>query len=127
MYAIRSYYVVYMRFEKPRFDEAIFSDIMSRNYNSLINSVQNPNTIINNTYKTLAANGDPRYFEFDKTYLDQIDFNRMKKIYSERFSNAGDFTFYLIGDVPFNEVKSRITSYNVCYTKLLRNLHRCTL
>jgi len=103
--------LVYMRFEKPRFDEAIFSDIMSRNYNSLINSVQNPNTIINNTYKTLAANGDPRYFEFDKTYLDQIDFNRMKKIYSERFSNAGDFTFYLIGDVPFNEVKSMAQKY----------------
>ncbi|MCH4551450.1 M16 family metallopeptidase [Aestuariibaculum lutulentum] len=103
--------LVYMRFETPRFDEAEFNELMTGNYNSLNNAVQNPNTVMSNTYKTLVANGDPRYFEFDKAYLDQINFNRMKEIYGERFSNAGDFTFYLIGDVPFNTVKSMVEKY----------------
>ncbi|MBD0824244.1 M16 family metallopeptidase [Aestuariibaculum marinum] len=103
--------LVFMRFETPRFDEAKFNELMTGNYNSLNSPVQNPNTVMNNTYKTLVANGDPRYFEFNKAYLDQIHFNRMKEIYGERFSNAADFTFYLIGDVPFNTVKTMVETY----------------
>ncbi|GAA4293048.1 insulinase family protein [Aestuariibaculum suncheonense] len=103
--------LVYMHFEKPRFDEAKFDELMAGNYGSLKSPSQNPNTLIGKAYKTLAANGDPRYFEYDKTYLDQISFERMKEIYKERFSNPGDFTFYLIGDVPFKTVQSLVEKY----------------
>ncbi|WP_168155200.1 M16 family metallopeptidase [Mangrovimonas xylaniphaga] len=103
--------LVYMRFEKPRFDEEMFDNIMANNYKGLESRLQNPNTVIGDAYKRLAANGDPRYFEYNKAYLDQIDFNRMEEIYKERFGNAGDFTFYLIGDVPFKTVKSMVQKY----------------
>ncbi|MBD0830623.1 M16 family metallopeptidase [Aestuariibaculum sediminum] len=103
--------LVYMRFEKPRFDQAKFKSMMAGNYSSLKSTVQNPNKLIGDTYKTLAANGDPRYFEFNKAYLDQINFNRAKEIYAERFNHAGDFTFYLIGNAPVKTVKSMVEKY----------------
>jgi len=103
--------LVYMRFEKPRFDEVMFNNIMSNNYKGLENRLQNSNTFIGDAYKRLAANYDPRYFEYDKAYLDKINFKRMKEIYGERFNNAGDFVFYLIGDVPFNTVKEMVQKY----------------
>ncbi|WMI66016.1 insulinase family protein [Aestuariibaculum sp. YM273] len=103
--------LVFMHFETPRFDKNKFDEVMRGNYSSLKNEEINPNTIIGKAYKTLAANGDPRYFEFNKTYLDQINFERSKEIYNERFSNPGDFNFYLIGDAPFKTVKSLVETY----------------
>lgn len=103
--------LVYMRFEAPRFDEEVYNSIMSRNYKSLQTSNQNPNKIIGEAYKKLAANGDPRQFDYNKEYLDQISFDRLQEIYHERFSGAGDFNFYLIGDIPFKTVKSMVDQY----------------
>ncbi|WP_066220060.1 M16 family metallopeptidase [Formosa haliotis] len=103
--------LVYMRFEAPRFDEDIFNTIMANNYKGIENPSKNPNVLIGNKYRKVVANGDPRYFEFNKAYLDQMDFNRAKEIYKERFNNASDFTFYMIGDAPLDTVRTMVKKY----------------
>ena len=56
------------------------------------------------TLNAIVANGNPRSLKFSKEYLDQMDFNRMTEIYNERFASAGDFTFFIVGDVRNNFV-----------------------
>ncbi|MGJ5642386.1 M16 family metallopeptidase [Formosa sp. S-31] len=103
--------LVYMRFESPRFDADKFNEIMANNYKGLENPVQNPNRLMNDAYKRLEANGDPHYFEYNKAYLDLINFDLVKEIYEETFSNAGDFIFYIIGDAPYNDVRAMVEKY----------------
>jgi len=43
--------------------------------------------------------------------LDQLDLEASKTFYGERFANAGDFTFVLVGAFTLDEIEPLITSY----------------
>lgn len=103
--------LVYMRFEDPRFDEEKFNNQMKRNYTSIENKVQTVGNIIKDTLNTILANGNPRSLKFNKTYLDNMSFTRMKEIYKERFSNAADFIFFIVGDIDVETLKPLVEKY----------------
>lgn len=103
--------LVYMRFEEPRFDKEKFNNIMFRNYKELKSQVRNPQSIIKDTLRSIEANGNPRSWMFNKKYLDAINFNRMQEIYKERFSNASDFTFFIVGDIDAATLKPLVEKY----------------
>ncbi|WP_439185553.1 M16 family metallopeptidase [Carboxylicivirga taeanensis] len=103
--------LLYMRFEEPRFDRRAFDQLMERNYYNVKNEVKTAKTIIRDTLSLLNANGNPRVLNFDKDYLDKIDFERMKDIYFERLSNGGDFTFFIVGDVDAETLKPFVEEY----------------
>ncbi len=103
--------LVYMRFEEPRFDPMAFNKLMERNYYNAKNQIQTTKTIMRDTIALLTANGNPRALKFDKAFLDQMDFERMKEIYLERMSNAADFTFIIVGDVDEETLKPLVEEY----------------
>lgn len=103
--------LVYMRFEEPRFDKAMFNNIMSSNYKEAKSKVKTAQAIIKDTLSSIEANGNPRYWKFSKSYLDAISFDRMKEIYKERFSNAADFTFIIVGDIDKETLKPLVEKY----------------
>ncbi len=103
--------LVYMRFEEPRFDRMAFDKLMERNYYNVANAAKTAKTIMRDTIALISDNGNPRLLMFDKEYLDQIDFDRMKEIYFERISNAADFTFFIIGDVEAETLKPLVEEY----------------
>ncbi|MCU4155848.1 insulinase family protein [Carboxylicivirga sp. A043] len=103
--------LVFMRFEEPRFDRLAFDKLMERNYYNVENEAKTAKSIMRDTLGTLSANGNPRILKFDKAFLDQINFERMKEIYFERLSNAADFTFFIIGDVEAESLKPLVEEY----------------
>lgn len=103
--------LVYMRFEAPRFDEKKFNNQMKRNYTNLDNQIKAVGDVMKDTLGTILANGNPRVLKFDKDYLDNMSFNRMKEIYEERFSNAADFTFFIVGDIDAETLKPLVEKY----------------
>ncbi|MBR8535799.1 insulinase family protein [Carboxylicivirga sediminis] len=103
--------LVYMRFEEPRFDRMAFDKLMERNYYNVENETRTAKTIMRDTLATITANGNPRVLKFDKTFLDQIDYERMQEIYFERLSNAADFTFFIVGDVDAEIIKPLVEEY----------------
>ncbi|WP_163710041.1 insulinase family protein [Mangrovibacterium lignilyticum] len=103
--------LVYMRFEEPRFDKENFDRLMEINYRNAANEVKTAKSIMRDTLNTIISNGNPRSLKFSKEYLDRINFERMKEIYQERFANAGDFTFFIVGDVPEEELKPLVEQY----------------
>lgn len=48
---------------------------------------------------------------FTVKHLDYADFNRGIQIYKERFSNAGDFNFFLVGDFDIDLAKQYFEKY----------------
>ncbi|RKD90925.1 M16 family metallopeptidase [Mangrovibacterium diazotrophicum] len=103
--------LVYMRFEEPRFDKDNFDRLMEINYRNAENEVKTAKSIMRDTLSSILSNGNPRSLKFSKEYLDQINFDRMKEIYQERFDNAGDFTFFIVGDVSEEELKPLVEQY----------------
>ncbi|MFV0566308.1 MAG: M16 family metallopeptidase [Flavobacteriaceae bacterium] len=103
--------MLYLGFEEPRFDNEIYNDILEEKYEALDNKIETSKSILNDTYTKIVNNGDPRKPEADKAYLDQIDFDRVNTIYKERFSNAGDFTFFIVGDVKKDTIMPLVEQY----------------
>jgi zinc protease len=103
--------LVYMRFEDPRFDEEKYNNLMERNYRNLENKVITANSIIRDTLNSIINQGNPRSRKWDKSLLDEMSFDRMKSIYHERFSNAADFVFFIVGDINEEKLKPLVEKY----------------
>jgi len=103
--------LVYMRFEEPRFDREKYDNLLERSYLGLKNEVKSVGTIMKDTINTLVDNGNPRSLKYDANYLDAMDFDRMKEIYHERFSNASDFVFFIVGNIDVETLKPLVEKY----------------
>lgn len=103
--------MVYMRFEQPKFDEEVFTNLMKRFYYNAENTAKTPQSIIKDTLNSILNQGNPRYERFDKKYLNKIDFEKMQSIYHARFSNAADYVFYIVGDVKPDVLKPLVEKY----------------
>lgn len=102
--------LVYLRFAQPRFDRVKFDDYIKHYYEEVVaNSKRVP--ALKDTLNAIITKGDSRILKVDKAYIDAINFDTMQKIYKERFENAGDFTFYIIGDVDAAVLKPLVEKY----------------
>ncbi len=103
--------LLYMRFEMPRFDKNVFENLKERSFSNVKNRVLSPTTLISDTLQYIFTNGNPRVRKLDSLFLTEIDFNRLEEIYRDRFSDASDFTFFIVGDIPKEKVKPLVAKY----------------
>ncbi len=103
--------LVYMRYDQPRFDKEEYDRNLKRSYEALDRQVVTTQSIIKDTLRTILSNGNPRSLDFNKDYLDKMNYERMQTIYKERFSNAADFIFFIVGDVDAETLKPLVEQY----------------
>ncbi len=103
--------MVHMRFEEPRFNKEDFDELMDRSYKNLKSKAKNASSIMQDTLSFIISNNNPRFMKVNEEYLGKIDYERMTEIYKERFSNAADFTFFIVGDIEAEELKPLVEKY----------------
>ena len=103
--------LIYMRFEKPRFDREIYERLMKRNYETLASSRKSPENIKSDTLAYIYSQGHERNRKYCKAYLDDMDFDRMCEIYRDRFADASDFTFFIVGNIDEQTAKTMAEKY----------------
>lgn len=103
--------LAYLSFEQPRFDEEAFNAYKQRYLAYVANLQDNPNKIVGDSLSLLRSNYSPRTQLFGKEYINHVAFDKMEKIYQERFNNAADFTFFIVGDIDKEEAKTIATKY----------------
>lgn len=103
--------LVYMRFNQPRFDEELFKIIIDRNSESLANQVETAQSLMSDTLNEIIYGTNPRYRKYDQSFLDEMDLERMEYIYRDRFNDASDFTFFIVGDIDEEELKPLVERY----------------
>ncbi len=103
--------LLYMRFEQPRFDSAAFNTLLERNYEYLRNQKIDPDIIKRDTINYISTQGHPRTRKFDKHFLDDIHYNRLEEMYRDRYTDASDFVFFIVGDIPEEVVKPMVEKY----------------
>jgi zinc protease len=104
--------LVNLRFTKPRFDETSYNVLMQQVDAFLIRKSEQIQSKMQDSVTTiLYGKNHPIERLFDKKLMSEMSFDKMKMIYTSRFANAGDFTFFIVGDVTKETIKPLLEMY----------------
>lgn len=103
--------LLYLRFEKPRFDREIFESIQNRNRAALHNMANNTQKIMKDSISLIMSNYHPRTLVYNEAYLNRIDLAQMERIYRDRIKDASDFTFFIVGNIDAETAKPLVEKY----------------
>jgi zinc protease len=103
--------MLYLRFEKPRFDKEAHTAVMSRYDTYFKNMAKDPTKIMQDSVSLYLTNFSPRTMIMNQGFLKHVDFEMIGRIYSERFRNAADFKFFIVGNISEDRVIPLIEKY----------------
>ena len=84
---------------------------MEQNRRMLPAAQGNLQQVLRDSVKRMQGNYHPRVLLMDADYLSKVDFDKVKQVYTERFSNAADFTFFITGSLHAEELKPLVEKY----------------
>lgn len=104
--------MVHLRFVKPRFDINAFKVFKEQVDNYIIRRSKDVNEIRKDSITvTLYGKKHPKQRLFNQDYANQIDFEKIKQIYLDRYKNVSDFEFYIVGDVTIDVLEPLLEKY----------------
>lgn len=89
--------LVHLYFTASRADTAAFQAYVSRMQGLLLNFGQQPESAFGDTISVTMSQGHPRRKPMGADTFSQLDLADMTEVFRDRFADAGDFTFYLVG------------------------------
>jgi zinc protease len=112
--------LLYLQFEKPRFDNEAYEALLGRYKAFVANSANNPQKIINDSLTLIMTSKNPRIKLVTTELFNEISIRQMESIYKDRFEDAGDFTFFIVGNIDESTAKSMAEKYIGSLTNLPR-------
>jgi len=103
--------LAYLRFTAPRPDSAAFLAYRSQARASLANRQASPDNAFVDTLRVTLSQGHLRAMPPSVEMFDQLDMERSFEIYRDRFADASDFTFFLVGSFAIEEIRPLVETY----------------
>jgi zinc protease len=103
--------LVYLTFTSPRKDVDAFNSYKMRLKSQLKNQAMNPNSAYQDSITKCVYGNNPRTMRMKEEMVDQINYGKILAMYKDRFKNAGDFTFFFVGNVDETVLKPCIEQY----------------
>ncbi len=103
--------LVYLYFTKPRKDEEIFKSLIQQQKGSLANRESDPASVFSDTVSAVLGGYNVRRTGPSSAKIEQIDLDKAYSIYKDRFADAGDFTFTIVGSFKENEIRPLLEQY----------------
>lgn len=104
--------MVNLRFTLPRFDESSYQVLLQQLDNYLIRKGADLEAKMTDSITvTLYGEMNPKKRILTKDYISEVSFEGMKAIYNDRFSNAADFEFFIVGDVQQENLMPLLEKY----------------
>ncbi len=103
--------LLYLRFTAPRRDEEAYVSLVQRLRGFIENREASPETAFGDRMKAVLSQGHPRRRPLSMEILGEVDLDRALAIYEDRFADAGDFTFVLVGSFEPDAVRSLLATY----------------
>jgi zinc protease len=103
---------VYLSFVKPRFDAQAFQVLE----NNVSNYITSRSKSINEQMKdsvteSVYGKNNPKKPILNQNYLAKVSFDKIKAVYKERFADASDFEFFIVGDVSEDKLRPLLEKY----------------
>ncbi len=103
--------LAYLTFIAPRTDKEAFISYQKRTKAMLENNEANPMVIYRDSLYKAMYGDHPRSKRMKAEMIDRVDYDRIMQIYAQRFANAGDFTFFFVGNVNVDSLKPLVEKY----------------
>lgn len=103
--------LVYLTFTSPRKDKNAFDSYKMRMKSALKNQEMEPNTAFQDTVTKCVYGNIPRTVRMKENMVDKINYDRIIEMYKDRFKDAGDFTFFFVGNVDADSLKPYLEEY----------------
>eukprot|EP01107_Rhizomastix_libera_P015990 TRINITY_DN6408_c0_g1_i1.p1 TRINITY_DN6408_c0_g1~~TRINITY_DN6408_c0_g1_i1.p1 ORF type:complete len:939 (-),score=-19.19 TRINITY_DN6408_c0_g1_i1:29-2845(-) len=98
-------------FTSPRKDGESFKSFMAKVMPQIQNKANNPEGVFADSVQAVLYNRHPREAAMTPEVLQSINPEKAFNIYKERFADAGDFTFLMVGDFDIKDVKPMFEKY----------------
>ena len=104
--------MIHLYFTDLNMDEEAYQTFVDKQKGFLGNLMANPGFFFSNEVGDYKNKGNTRYLGFPTSEkMDKSDYTLAYKKYQERFADASDFHFYLVGNVDETEVKRLSEQY----------------
>ena len=112
--------LLYLKFEKPRFDKEAFQALKGRFAGMIANMANNPQKVLSDSLQLIITSHNTRTKLITPALVDEVSMEQIEKIYRERIADAGDFTFFIVGNLEEAVVKPLVEKYIGSLTDLPR-------
>ncbi|MCO5230290.1 MAG: insulinase family protein [Chitinophagales bacterium] len=103
--------LLYLNFSAPKQDSSAFQSYVNKNKALYSNLLANPAIYFQKViYETLFQNNIRKRFPAVEDF-DKINFNNAFQFYKDRFNNASDFNFVVIGNVDTDKLSGLVEQY----------------
>ena len=102
---------VYLRMTSARADTAQFALWTKRQRQQIAMRKQMPQTAFGDSLSRMMYDYNIRVAPQRPENIDKIDYDRLRQIYLERFANAADFTFVIVGNYNETTIENLIETY----------------
>lgn len=103
--------LIHLYFTKPNRDKTAYMDWINKRRTILQKSGNDAEFVLRDTIAAVFEDRDSGHIKSETHGLSETDFQTAYSIYQERFSNAGDFTFVIVGNFPMDKVISMVNKY----------------
>jgi zinc protease len=98
-------------FTSPRKDSTVFSNIIGQTESLIANRYSEPNNVFADTIAAVLGNYSYRRTGPSLKKLQEIDLDKVYRIYRERFAHAGNFVFIFTGNFNVDSIKLLLKKY----------------
>lgn len=103
--------LIHLRFTSPRFDEEAHSAITQRYLAFVENMNKNPQKIMSDSLSLILTDYHPRTRVMDADFIRDVKLQQIQEVYTDRFSDASDFTFFFVGNIQKEELVPYVEQY----------------
>ncbi len=103
--------LIYLRFTAPRFDEEAHAAITQRYLAFVENMNKNPQKIMGDSLTLILTDYHPRTRVMDADFIRDVKLQQIQEVYTDRFSDASDFTFFFVGNIQKEELEPYVEQY----------------
>jgi len=103
--------LIYLHFTAPRKDNTAFLSFQNRIKGFIKNRHASPQAAYQDTIRVTMSNYHHRTRPWSEEILDEMNLEKSFKIYQDRFADAGDFTFFFVGNFDLKQMKPLVQKY----------------
>jgi zinc protease len=106
-----AFQLIYGYFTEPRKDTSMFKMLQQQMYASLLNKGKDPGSVFGDSVNYIMGNYNPRRKPLTIERLNEIQLDKAFDVYKDRFADAGDFIFTIVGNFKVDSIKPLIEKY----------------
>ncbi len=103
--------MAYLTFEEPRFDSLQFVSGNEKLATLLDMLLSTPEMAAQDTLSRISSGYSPRSLPLTADAIRAVNYDDVRRIYKERYSNAADYTFFIVGNIEEQRVKDAVETY----------------